>query len=160
MPSNGFPAFGVCPDRECMRSFRKGLAIRSGLLQWRSAAVTRGAGDSAPHDPAVKLACRLVFQARPHPRGFCDACGKALLFGATTPELGDCPACHRPYGDVELERNSCSECGAPAEIDDSVRQQTAANAAIGELLNTLPHLKHYGYVDYSPSGNSAQHKFL
>jgi hypothetical protein len=41
------------------------------------------------------------------------------------------------------------------EIGDEVRKQTAAHSAIAELLNTLPHLKHYGYVSV-PVDSAAQ----
>jgi hypothetical protein len=147
LPPNGSIFFGICSSIDCVRTYRKGHAIRAGLTQWRSVSMMPGGrGDVAPLDPRVEEACQAILQARSHPRGFCDSCGKTLLFASASPELGECPACHRPYSDGDLGSSSCGECGAPVEIDDSMRKLCAAGTVIAEILHLMPHLKHYGYL--------------
>jgi len=148
LPATGSIHFGVCPSHDCARSYRQGKGIRTGLAQWHTAAMVPGAGGaSAAHDPSIDGACSVVLQARPHPRGTCDVCGKALLFTSVSPELGECPACLHSYREEDLARDACPECGATVSITEEQRRRMDAHVVIAEILHTLPHLRHHGYLD-------------
>ena len=77
-------------------------------------------------------------------KGFCQECGLLLVFNSNPPNLGDCPKCHRPYSEVNLEDAFCTECGAPVEIDEEIRKQMKRHKAIEEIKETLPWLEEYG----------------
>ena len=147
MPSNGNIAFGVCAETLCDRSYRMGQSLRAGLVHWHNTARLPGSPGDAILDHRIAASCQAVLQPRQQGRGSCASCGKQLVFSNLLPELGECHLCRRPYREEDLERSTCPECDAPLEIKDDLKSRLAAHKAIAEILQVVPHLKHYGYLD-------------
>lgn len=147
MPQNANVLFGVCPERECDRSYKKGSVIIEGFNHWISGALMPGGGDGqGPRNSSLEKICGIVFHANTSPHGHCDSCGRGLVFSSQAPALDGCSECKRQYVQDDLQRSFCPRCGSPIEIPESTREQMARHREIDALLYIVPDLQRYGYL--------------
>jgi hypothetical protein len=147
MPQNDKILFGVCPESECDRSYKKGSAIPKGFKHWLSGALLPGGGDGqGPRNSSLEEACGIVFHASASAHGFCDSCGRELVFSVQAPALGVCSECNRQYVRGDLQRAFCPKCGSPIDIPESARELIDPYREIVALLDIVPDLQEYGYL--------------
>jgi hypothetical protein len=141
--------YGICTDSTgaCSRSYVHARGIDWAFTQWYSLKMMPGGGGGGPRSTDLEIKSRNVYQGHPITEGFCGSCGSALAFSSPKPLLGHCPKCSRQYNDGDLSQNFCPECGEPIAIGDANRTAAARHRELMELLNLLPKLKEYGYVD-------------
>jgi hypothetical protein len=147
MPQNAKILFGVCPEGGCSRSYTKGSAIIEWFKHWISVAFMPDGGDGhGPRNLSLEDACGIVFHVNTSTHGYCDSCGRALVFSSQAPPLGACFECNRQYVQGDLQRTFCPECGSPIEISESAREQMDHHREIIALLDIVSDLQKYGYL--------------
>jgi len=114
--------YGVCPDSSgaCGRSYLKASSIGDEFTSWFSIKAMPGSG-IVSRSQSLEVICRTFLQGHPSPRGFCDICGRPLVFVSVKPAFGECSSCHRPYNEFDLSKNFCTACGEPVTIDELIR---------------------------------------
>jgi hypothetical protein len=148
MQNKSGAVYGICPDTAgCQRSYLKGQALIKGFKDWIGMAFMPGSGDgTGPRDESLENLCCVVFQAQNSPNGYCDSCGKELMFVVHPTPLGSCPKCRRLYSNLDLNLAFCPKCGTPVEIEESIRERIRHDNAIAMLLSIAPDLQQFHYL--------------
>jgi len=142
--------FGICPepDGDCPRSYTHFRNLSDGFAMWFSAAALPDCGNpqSAPRNPMLRTTCSQAFYPSAEQSGFCNSCGRPLLYALPAIELGACSKCGRDYNQGDLTTTFCHKCGAPTEINELMKSAYARNALLEKLFGVIPSLQEFGYL--------------
>src|SRR5258708_38182270 len=123
--------WGVCPSDER-------------LVGWVSRSFLPGAGH--PEKAELPVEYRGIFHPCVDESGFCPECGARLAFKATLQSLGCCENCVREYGEADLTRKFCPDCGHPVSIEDELKKQYAKGRVLAALFDDLSTLQKHGFL--------------